>query len=84
VTADLVIAIGFMVLIGLIIIGGVWAAFHFGGEDEKADQARRDARNATKQIKRRNEPLLDDKFFGDRLRRQAERLARLFDRAPRG
>jgi len=82
--ADLIVAIGFMVIVGAIIVGGVWAAFHFGGEDEKAAQAKRDVRETAKQLQRRNQPLPDDSAYLARLRRAKERLARLRDRASGG
>jgi hypothetical protein len=80
VSADLIIAVGFMVIIALIIGGGVWAAFKFGGDKEEADQAKEDLHEASKQLKRRNEPLPDDSTYLGRLRRAQERLARLRDR----
>jgi hypothetical protein len=83
VTAELVVSIGIVVIMAAIVVGGAWAAWHFGQIDEEADQARRDAHELKKQVERRNEPLPDDASYGARLRRQAERLARLRDRASR-
>lgn len=53
----------------------------YGAEREKRKQAVEDARGATEQLERRTEPVADDRSYGARLRRQAERLARLRDRA---
>lgn len=80
-SADLIIAGGFVGLVVLLLIAGGVMIFFSGKKDEKLDQAREDAQDATKQVERHTEPMPTDRDYLDRLRRAKERLARLRDRA---
>lgn len=80
-TAEVIIADGFVGIVVLMIVGGLVMAFRSGGKDEKLDQAEGDAREATKQVRRRTDPVLPNRDYYERLRRAQERLARLRNRA---
>ena len=78
--AEQIIAIGFVVLIGLGV--AVAAAFNrdHGRDDQKLKEAQQDAKELKKQMDRRTDPVPDDAGYLERLRKAQKRLARLRDR----
>lgn len=78
--AEQIIAIGFIVLIGLGV--AVAAAFNrdHGRDDQKLKEAVKDAKELKSQVERRSSPMPTDAGYLDRLRKAQKRLARLRNR----
>lgn len=78
--AEQIIAIGFVVLIGLgVAIAAVFNRDH-GRDDQKLKEVEKDAKELKDQIERRNQPVPSDGEYLERLRRAQKRLARLRNR----
>ena len=79
--AEAIVAIGFVILLIGGAVAGCVSMYKRGKAAANLKDAKEDARASTEQLERRTEPVLDDRSYGARLRRQAERLSRLRDRA---
>lgn len=78
--AEQIIAIGFVVLIGLgVAIASVFNRDH-GRDDQKLKEAEKDAKELKAQVERRSDPVATDGEYLERLRRAQKRLARLRNR----
>ena len=78
--AEQIIAIGFVVLIGLgVAVAAVFNRDH-GRDDQKLKEAEKDAKELKAQVERRSEPVATDSDYLERLRRAQKRLARLRNR----
>lgn len=78
--AEQIIAIGFVVLIGLgVAVAAVFNRDH-GRDDQKLKEVEKDAKELKDQIERRNQPVATDGDYLERLRRAQKRLARLRNR----
>lgn len=79
--AEAIVAIGFVILLIGGAVAGCVSMYKRGKAAANLKEIKEDAHEATEQLERRAEPVADDRSFRDRLRRQAERLSRLRDRA---
>lgn len=77
---QLIVAIGFILLIFVIFGLGLYYAITGIRNKEKLDQAEGAAKDASKRMEKRTDPVLSDAEYRDRLRRAQERYARLRDR----
>lgn len=81
--AEQIIAIGFVVLIGLgVAVAAVFNRDH-GRDDQKLKEVEKDAKELKGQVERRSQPVATDGEYLSRLRKAQKRLARLRDRTPK-